>query len=311
MKKLLMSFCLLILASQAFAFDCDYSFSIGNSTIAITDVEQMIQRDIVVNHDEATNGTKCLTYRMYFSNGLANSYQRKAYSLFGRSINYNLHRLINKSGILKDYGDALNSNEYVEGTAPLRRTNYQNNFFVSVPDIEAQNYARSDYYWDVVRVSIYAYVDAKKGYVFEGSTNLTLLFTVTNKVSVSLVDEGGAFDASATAKVLDFGFLTQYQEKGVDLRVVSNSSYQVKASSGNNSVLKHSSQNASISYSLKVNGSAISLSNSASNAVMIGTGNETTSSGDRYNLRFQILSNTNDMPSGLYQDSITITAIAN
>lgn len=292
------------------SFDCDYNFSLANSTIAITDVGQVIQRDIVVNHEQNVDGSKCLTYRVFFSKGLSNSYQRKAYSLWGRSINYNLHRLINMSGILKDVNDALNSNEYVDGSAPLRRTNYQNSFFVSVPDIDTQNYPRSDYYWDIVQVNLYSYA-GNKGWVFEQSTNLTLLFVVTDKINISLVDEGGAFDVSATAKVLDFGIMTQYLEKGVDLRVMSNTPYQIKASSANNSVMKHTSQNGSVNYTLKVNGSAIPLGSSSGSPVTIGSGNETSTSGDKFNLRFQIQSNTTNLPAGLYQDQITITAIAN
>ena len=311
MKKILSLFILLTFQSAIAGFDCDYSFSLSNSTIAITDVSQVIQRDIVVSHDQNTDGSKCLTYRVFFSKGLSNSYQRKAYSLWGRSINYNLHRLINMSGMLKDVNDALNSNEYVDGTAPMRRTNYQNSFFVSVPDIDAQNYPKSDYYWDIVQVNLYSYAGSSKGWVFEQSSNLTLLFVVTDKINISLVDEGGAFDVSATAKVLDFGIMTQYLEKGVDLRVMSNTPYQLKASSANNSIMKHTTQNSSVSYTLKVNGSGVALGNSNGNPALIGSGNETSTSGDKFNLRFQIQSNPSNLPAGLYQDQITITAIAN
>lgn len=309
---IILSAAILFLPLLGSAKDCDYSISLSNSTVQITDVDQIIQNELFVEHEKGSKGKRdCETYRVYFGKGLGNSYQRKAYSSSGRSINYNLHQQVNMAGILKEVGDALNQNEFIEGSAPNPSQRYQNSYYVSVPDIAEQNYPQSDSYRDTVQVSIYGYVDEKRDFVFEQSATLTLLFIVSDKVSISLIDEGGAFDASATAKVLDFGFLTQFQEKAVDLRVVSNTPYQVKASSTNNGRLRHTSLSATIGFGMKVNGTGIALGSSAGNPVTLGSGQQTSSSGDRFNLRFQILDGTTGLPAGLYQDQITITAIAN
>lgn len=292
------------------AADCQYDMSLNNATIEVTDTDQVIQRDLFLTRDQQSPNGQCTKYRVFFGKGLSNSYQRKAFSIFGRSINYNLHRLVNMAGVLKDFGDALNTSEFVEGLAPSKETTYQNNFFVSVPGIAGQNYPKSEVYVDLVTVSLYAYYEKKNQYQFEDSSVLTVVYFVRDKILISLVDEGGPFDGSSTTKVLDFGILEQYQEKGVDLRVVSNTPYRVRLSSTNNGTLL-GPNNAPISYGTKVNGTAVSLGSSNSSPVSIGTGDETDASGDRYNLRFQILTSTANKPSGLYQDQITITAIAN
>jgi spore coat protein U-like protein len=312
MTKLLPLLFFLMISINCSAKDCDFTITLTNSTIQVTDIDQVVQRELSASRKKKSNSSRdCTLYRVYFTKGMANSYQRKAYSATNQTINYNLHRQVNMVGILKERADALNASEYVEGTSPQKDITYQSSFFVSVPDMAEQNYPRSGSYTDNVQVSLYGFVDSKKGYVFEDSAALTLLFIVPVKINISLIDEGSAFDESSTAKILDFGFLTQYQEKGADLRVVSNTPYQIRASSTNNGNLKHTSQNALINYGMKVNGSTVSLAGSSGTPVNLGSGTNTTTAGDRFNLRFQILTNTSTLAAGLYQDQITITAIAN
>jgi hypothetical protein len=105
--------------------------------------------------------------------------------------------------------------------------------------------------------------------------------------------------------------LSQHQEKGADLRVMSNGPYQIKMSSLNNGKLKNSQNIETISYALRINGSNVALFNSAGNPVTIGSGTATSAAGDRYNLKIKILENTTQKSAGLYQDVLTITAIAN
>src|SRR5690606_8520894 len=100
------------------------------------------------------------------------------------------------------------------------------------------------------------------------------------------------------------------QEKGADLRVVSNGPYRLKVSSQNNGKLKRS-QGDTISYSLRVNNQSVTLSSSATGPVNIGQGDCTSEAGDRYNLKVKITENTSQKAAGIYQDVITITAIAN
>ncbi len=289
--------------------ECDYHFQLSNATVEVLEDSQVILQNILVNRGQNSPNGRCDLYRIYFSKGFSHNYQRRAFSLFGSSINYNLHENINQSGVLKDEGDAVNSNEFLEGSAPNKHTTYTKNFYISTPGV-LDNAARSGTYYDILQVRIYGYNQSSGNYLFEESDTFTVVFYVPKKIQISLLDEGGVFDASSTSKILDFGILSQNQEKGADLRVLANGSYQIKVSSLNNGKLKLS-QGDTIAYSLKVNNSPVSLLSSASSPVSIGSGDATSSGGDKFNLKIKITENTTHKSAGMYQDVLTITAIAN
>lgn len=297
----------LLSSSTIFAAECNYNLTVSNATIQIEDSAQVVQQAFSVYRGQNSPAGRCRRYRVFFSKGLANSYQRNAFSLYG-SINYNLHPAINMSGTLKDFSDAVTASEYIEGTAPEKNTVYSNRFFVSVPG-QNNNLLLAGTYVDILQVSIYGYNENSGKYLFDEAANLTTVFLVPKKVQVSLLDEGQAFDASSTSKTMDFGIMQQNQEKGADLRILSNGSYRLNLSSLNNGKLVQGTQ--SVTYSLRVNGSSVSLSSSANNPVQIGSGTITGQAGDLYNLKVKIGESVANKNAGLYQDVITITAIAN
>ena len=309
MKKLvlifLMSMPLLSMADP----ECDYHFDLSNAVILIEETSQVVQKDMEIWRGQNSPSGRCGLYRVFFSKGLANSYQRRAYNISGNYLNYNLHSNINQSGILKDLGDAVTNNEFLHGEAPEKHNHYSKSFFISMPGLST-TLVRSGTYLDIVQVTIYGYNENSGNYNFEEADYFTLLFHIPKRIQISLIDEGGAFDSSSTSKVLDFGLLAQGQVRGADLRVVSNASYQVNISSQNNGKLKMN-QGDTINYSLKVNGSNVPLAGSSTAPVLIGTGDLTTAAGDLFNLKFNILESTNYKSAGLYQDVLTITAIAN
>jgi spore coat protein U-like protein len=287
---------------------CGFNLSVNTANVQLNETIQVIQQGLSL--DKTSNSSHCLYYSIYFGKGQANSYQRMAYNSNNQSITYNLYSAINMSGILKDFGDALASNEYLQGQAPSKDSTYTNTFYISVPGLSTQNSPASGTYRDTVPVTLYSSGKNDNSYNFERVANLVVALIVAQKIDISVVDEGGAFDPTATNKVIDFGFIQQNQEKGVDLRVVSNTPYEIKISSSNNSVLKQSQGN-SIAYALKVNGGQVSLNNSQSTPVSIGSGSGTGgATGDKYNLRVQITEITVNKAAGTYQDVITITAIA-
>ena len=288
---------------------CDYHFDLSNAVVLIEESSQVIQKDMEIWRGQNSPNGRCDRYRVFFSKGLANSYQRRAYNGFGHYVNYNLHSNINQTGVLKDSGDAVNNNEFLHGKAPEKYTHYTQSFFISVPGLET-TLVRSGTYMDIVQVTIFGFNNNSGNYNFEETDNFIVLLYIPKRVQISLVDEGGVFDSSSTSKVLDLGLISQGQVRGADLRVVSNSSYQVKISSQNNGQLKQS-QGDTINYSLKVNGGNVALSGSSTGPVTIGNGDLTSSAGDLFNLKFTILETTNQKSAGMYQDVLTITAIAN
>lgn len=287
--------------------ECEYGLTLSNATVQVTDNSQVVEQTASIHRGlDSSGSSRCDNFRIFFNKGLANSYQRRAYNIQGQYVNYNLHKAINQIGVLKDFNDAINNNEFLEGNSPNRGSTYTEKFYVSVPGFSSA--IAKGIYIDNVQVSAYAFKLTSGKYLYEESANLTVFFVVPSNIDLSLVDEGGAFDENATSKVIDFGLLEKNQQKGVDLRVVSNAPYRVKLSSTNGSKLKGPGTSV-VNYSLKVNGGLVSLP--ANTAVEIGSGSVTNNAGDLFNLKFQILDETKNLESGLYQDNITITAIAN
>ena len=286
--------------------DCGFNLAVTNPVIQLTDTSQVIQLTTRVNRETYSSNSNCVNYRIFFGRGLANSYTRRAFTLFN-FVNYNLHRNINQSGVLKEFGDAATANEWLDGSAPNRNTAYNERFYLSVPGLTGNTIPRG-YYYDNVQVSIYS-IRNNGRLEYDDTTTMTVLLYIASQIDVSLVDEGGTFDASATSKIVDFGILTKNQTKGVDLRVVSNTSYRVRLSSTNGSKLKNSVGNGTVAYSLKVNNTTVNLT--PGNTLEIGSGNNTGNEGDKFNLKFQITDDPTNLPAGNYQDNITVTAVAN
>lgn len=307
MKLFIITF-FICMVSQAEAA-CDYHLQLTNPTIEVADTEQVLQQNIQVRRGVNSDLTGCSDYRIYFSKGGANSYERKASSATGKLISYNLHKDINKSGVLKDFNDALTDSERLQGSAPEKELDYSMPYYVSLPGIFEQNFPKNDNYTDSVQANLYSYNTTSGEQVFQESKVLAMTYIVPRKMAVSLVNEGALFDASATKKVLNFGNLAQPTELGADIIIQSNTPYDVTLSSMNNGLLKHT-QGETISYALKVNTLVIDLSTSSSIPVKVGDGLETTTSGNRYNVKVSITGYKANKLAGLYQDSITVSVIA-
>lgn len=309
MKRLISLF-IFFASSSLFAVpECEYEINLSNATVQVSEQSQVVQQGLSISR-RIGQVQRCSVYRIFFSKGQANSYNRMAYLNSTNTLNYNLHQNINLNGILKEFNDALSSVEYISGNMPEDNTPYSNNFFISVPALSTQSNAPSGIYTDVIQLAVYGFNPSSGNYSFERVTNVTVSLIVHNKIQISIVEEGGTFNASSTSKILDFGELEMNEEKGVDVMVSSNTPYQLQLSSQNSGNLKSPGQS-TVAYNLKSNGSSVGLSGSQGSPVLIGGGNPTNAPGDRYNLKIKITESVENKPSGLYQDVITITAIAN
>lgn len=286
--------------------DCNLALTLGNATIQATNSQQVVQQPFQIFRQHP-NDNRCAGYILYFSKGSANSYQRAAYNTLGQPYLYNLHSNINLSGILKDKNDALSFNEVVFGATPNRNSTYDGQFYISVTPSGNNPYAGT--FTDNVQVSYYRASNVNDQNL-EGVNTFTLTIVIPPAISLSLVDEGGTFNASSTTKVLDFGNFIQNQEMGADLLVNSNTPYQIRFSSLNDGKLKNNTD--TVNYQAKVNQNIVSLVGSSTTPITVATkGTSSAAGGDRYNIKIKITEAPDNKTSGLYQDSITITAIAN
>lgn len=297
----------LFLSLNAFAApDCGMALTLTNATIQATTTEQVIQQNFQVFRQHP-NDNRCASYVLYFSKGKANSYQRTAKNSLDQPYSYNLHSNVNKNGVLKDKNDAVSLNEVVYGLTPNRNTTYNGSFFISVSPTGNNPYAGT--FTDNIQVSTYRASDVNDQNLDDVDT-FTVTIIIPSSIALSLVDEGGVFNPSSTTKVLDFGNFIQNQEMGADLMVNSNTPYQIRFSSVNNGSLKNDTD--TVNYQMRVASNAVNLSGSASTPVTVITkGTASSTAGDRYNIKVKITEAPDNKPAGLYQDSITITAIAN
>lgn len=286
---------------------CDFSLSLTNATVGPGEMTQVLPQSFSVRRERSSEN--CSRYRMYFSKGLMNSYQRRAFNEYLQGYNYNLHQNINMNGILKELNDALNSSEFVQGSTPIRSTDYTNSFFISVPGFSTQTNHRAGTYRDYVTVSLYR-LEQDNGVEFELNKTFQVNIDIPTELHVSLVNEGDPFNINATSKVMDFGNLELNQELRADIIINSNTPYQVRVSSLNNGRMMNGTT--AVKYSLAINNSPVSLDASSTQPVAIANGSgPTTVAGQRYNARVRITDIPTGAKTGVYEDSITITAIAN
>lgn len=286
--------------------DCGLNLTLTNATVQAMSTQQVIQQNFTVSRFHPNNN-RCSNYILYFGKGLANNYQRMAYNTSNQTYNYNLHSNINMNGILKDKNDAQAMNEVIIGGTPNDNTTYSGSFFVSIPATGTNPVGGT--FTDNVQVQVYRASNVNDQNLEEVET-FTISIIIPTLLSISLVDEGGSFNASSTSKVMDFGIISQNAELRADLMVMSNTPYQIKFSSANNGVLKNGSN--TYAYELKVSSNVVGLGSSAGTPVTVATStNASSTSGDRYNVRVKMTESPTNKPAGLYQDTITITAIAN
>lgn len=286
--------------------DCNLNLTLTNATIQATSTEQVIQQNFTLFRQHP-NDNRCAAYVLYFGKGLANNYQRKAYNSSNQTYDYNLHNNINKTGILKDKNDAQNLNEVVTGSTPNSNSTYSGSFFVSIPATGTNPVGGT--FTDNVQVQVYRASSVNDQNLEEVET-FTITIIIPTILNISLVDEGGAFNASSTSRVMDFGILEQNSELRADLMVMSNTPYQIRMSSTNNGVLKN--QTSTYAYEMRVSSNVVNLATSATTPVTVATSsNASSTTGDRYNVRVKMTDSPTNKPAGLYQDTITITAIAN
>ncbi|MES2527069.1 MAG: spore coat protein U domain-containing protein [Bdellovibrionota bacterium] len=297
---------LLLVAGRAYSF-CDHTITLGNATIQIQNNLQVIQQSYTIRREDPSNG-RCSRYRLYFSKGIANSYQREAANSTGVRADYNLHQNIQMAGTLKDINDANSSTEYIAGNTPDEKTDYTGSFYISVPGFISQGSLPGGTYTDNIQIRVFS-LDNNSNMEPEEVQPFSVNLLANTTMEISLVDEGGIHNASSTAKILNFGNLATNQEMGADITVSSNTAYQVRLSSLNNGNLKRGTQ--TLAYQLRVNNTTYSMTSSAGTPVSVATGSATGTNPARYNVKVKITGATTSLVAGDYEDTITITAIAN
>ncbi len=271
-----------------------YDFFSGTATAQAYEVK--------VNH---AAGDSC-DFVVTFSLGGAPDYDRRM-TLGGGTLPYQLYSQANRTGVLKDLLDAQSALEVLSGTISAQNTSPRTLTFHLV--IPADQVVPPGAYQDSVTVSVYEGTLGGNP-VLADSDGLVVSTTIERDIQLSLPNTGAPFDPDDRNQSMDFGVLGQGDSLGFDLMVRTNAGYTVSMLSDNQGRLKHkdlaAAANATVDYTLRVDGAATDLS--GSQAVMVANGSGTTPlSGVRHPTTVTIGSVAGKI-SGTYEDTVTITA---
>jgi spore coat protein U-like protein len=301
--KCLMFMFLLFMSFNLYAQHCNYGVNVNYFPATVSNVEQMIAHKITITRPNNTPEPNCGNFRVYAGKGLANSYDRKAYS-GSNFISYNIYTSVSGGSILKDYGDA-GPGEFLSGSASQVNTPQDIEFFIRLPDILSIFSTPAGVYTDVIPFNVYA-VRNNGNIQFQTQRFMTVSINIPRYAELSLVSQNAPHDPDSTVYTMDFGQLQSNSVLAADLIVVGNVGFSVLMSSQNGSRLVN--QQANVPYQIKVGQAPyLSLSPAGAHFQTAMRYSGTNVQGQRFPLRVRLGNVSSQLPTGLYQDTVTVT----
>lgn len=228
-----------------------------------------------------------------------------------KTLLYQLHKTsgLSATQILKQPPDVGSTNEEVQpssafsGSVSSRAASY----YISIPTSTSLSptIVRAGTYTDTFTVRAY------DGANIDNSYNVTLTVNVPVVARISLVSTGSPFNAADTSETLNFGNLVTNQTMSFDMRILTNSGYDVRFSSANDGVMKHLTPGVTttVPYTVTVNGIEQSLVGTAGTPLLVVSGSgESSTSGFNQPVTVKI-GNVSSKVAGNYSDVITVTTV--
>jgi hypothetical protein len=253
------------------------------------------------------NDPKCDNFLIGFSQGQSNSYSRVATnSGNGTTIPYNLYKTSSSTTMLRRIEDSSSLSQILNGTI-AKNSSVNVDYYFKIGSLSTTSLTRAGLYKDTITLALNSgdLVD----FSAEITNTLQVNILVPKMASLSLVNNGAAFDSAATNKTLDFGELTDNEDMSFDVIVLSNAGYNLSVSSTNGQLLKlqgaGSTTQSQINYNFYANSNLKDISSSSPVSIMTGSG-VTPTQGTRIPVKVVIQSVTGKDP-GVYQDYVTFT----
>ncbi|NQT59326.1 MAG: spore coat protein U domain-containing protein [Bacteroidetes bacterium] len=163
-------------------------------------------------------------------------------------------------------------------------------------------------------IASYIYGDSGSGYVLFDSDPYVINIVVNSIAQIAIGATGFIFDELATSYSIDLLEIELNETATFDTIVLSNSAYSISMSSTNGGVLKHPldtiKNQLRIPYLVSFNGGS-NISLDSSETVVISGEPPTLSTGQRYPITITISDLPADLSAGDYDDTISLTVIAN
>lgn len=237
------------------------------------------------------------------SGGIASSSQRALIQNSDR-MPLQIYSDLGRSAVIKDFPE-VNSNSdvllghFAPGESPIKV------MYIRPVILPLGYYARYGQYENTFTIKTYLGTPGSATYQWQRS--VTMFYNQARHIDLSLVESGGIFNVNDATQNIHFGNMQSGDSRSFDVLVNYNAGYDLKFSSLNNGLMKHTSLAASIPYQLSVNGSVINLSNSATFPVSVSTGVWAAPAGGvRLPVQIQV-GTLGQVPPGNYQDQIVMT----
>ena len=267
----------------------------------IFDAAQTVQS---ITFDVRKTGPSGCDYFVGISVGGSGSYSRQLAG-GGDTLDYNLYTTASRANVIKDVPTAT-VNEIISGSLPGSGT--QSNSHTIYFYIAPQQIVSPAQYTDSIQFKVYS--GDLSSYSLEQTKNVTMRAQVNQVAELSLVDTNQPFDALDTLQTLDFGTLVMDETASFDLRVRSNSGYDLTFQSQNSGELaiNLAGDTSVVPYSLELNGSIVDLSSGSTVNAATGVGT-TTSAGDQLPVIVTI-GDLGNASAGNYSDNIAVVVTA-
>jgi spore coat protein U-like protein len=234
--------------------------------------------------------------------GAADSHRRAAQG--GESLGFEIYDSVTRWTALRDL-PAATASEVLSGAFVAGEVVKELTCVVRVPPGQVRP---PGIYRCPIKITLYQ--GTRNTFVEMDATTVVFTIRVDPVAEMSLGEPGSPFDGKAKDHRLDFGELKKGQAKGLDLQLRSNAGYHVTMESGNGGVLKSADplNPAAISYTLQINGAAVTLGRSGQTVLSRGR-RLTDLNGDRHEL-LVIIGQIGNAPAGAYEDNLTLTVVS-
>ena len=255
--------------------------------------------------------TAC-SYFITFSKGMGPSADDRQARSGAYSLPYQIYSnpTPNSAYILKDLETTNSSSHFIFGSFDSSpTTTRKHEVYVHFPFAMSADPFLPHYgsYVDSIVAKLFTGQPGQAGQNATNVATLPVTIGVGRAVKLSIGTPGAAFQKGRSFEKLDFGILKKGMTKTVDLRVVTNAGYVVRASSLHDGVMAHSKPQVqtSVPYTVRVNSAPVELRGSKGRPVVVAQGGGTSRlSGFRNEVQVTIGDVDNKM-AGEYRDVLT------
>lgn len=201
------------------------------------------------------------SFFVVFDYGLSNSYANRSLKMGSYTWPYQISKDAAGVNIIKNFPDVSSNNDVITGILPdSSGSDTQVNVTFWALLNQTNPWLRFGNYTEYISAQLY--MGTISNYTFIGSKQLALNYNAAKRVDISVVPTGSAFSLADTDEVLDFGNLTPGATRSCDVVLKYNAGYTLYASSVNGGRLKHQTDAEYIPYTIKFNGSPVTLTTS-------------------------------------------------